>query len=289
MKLFRYLALAALLVFGPAAATHLALTGAGNSTGGGGGGCSQATAFIARANAVTTLNGTYTTAYTNLICGLVNTTATEGGTLYARYDILMLYASQSSGVALLNLPNSTYTATNSGCTFTANVGFAAPGSSAVITTTFNPSTATTPNYTQNSAHMAVWSLNAGQSSVPSVSIATTVNIFPAFTDGNTYLRVNDATQSGGFTSPASNGLFLANRDSSTTRQGYHNGVSVGTYPTTTSGAVPNGALTAINLDASPPITGNSVAAISAGASLSATDQLNFYNLLNAYMTAVGGP
>lgn len=250
----------------------------------------QTTAFLARANAVTTLDATHTNAYRALINGLVNTTATEGGTLFARFDILMSFATESSGVALLNLVNSTYAATNNGTTFTADRGFAGTGGTAYVATNFNPSTATSPNYTQNSAHLSVWSLNAAQSTAASISIQSAggeSNIFTEFTDGNSYLRVNDSAQTGGFTSSSLTGLFLGNRDSSTTRQGYHNGTSVGTYGSSASAALVNNVVAAVSTSNNTTPSSNKVAAISAGSSLSATDQLNFYNLVRAYMTAVG--
>jgi hypothetical protein len=82
----------------------------------------QTTAFLARANAVTTLDGTHTAAYTALINGGV----ADGW--FQKMDMLMIYATQSSGVALLNLPNSTYTAmAGAGLSFSADVGRAGSG------------------------------------------------------------------------------------------------------------------------------------------------------------------
>jgi hypothetical protein len=60
--------------FQPLFQSSLLLTGAGvnPAPSGGGGGCSQATNFLARVSSASlTIDGTHTTAYTNLICGLV--------------------------------------------------------------------------------------------------------------------------------------------------------------------------------------------------------------------------
>jgi hypothetical protein len=51
--------------------------------------CPQAPAFLARANAITALDGTHTIAYTNSICGLV----ADG--VWPKFDVLMVFATQS--------------------------------------------------------------------------------------------------------------------------------------------------------------------------------------------------
>lgn len=248
------------------------------------GGPTPLSAFLTRANAVTTLDGTHTSAYTALINGGVS----DGW--WSKLDVLMIYATQSSGVALLNLVNATYTATaGAGLAFVTDRSFGGNGTTDQLVTTFNPSTATSPNFTQNSAHVSVWSLNAGQSGVQSVNIGLSAetSIFPVFIDNNVYLRIDDNPPSAGFANLTASGLFLGNRDSSTTRQGYLNGVSVGTYGSVPSQAVPNSALVAVG--AGGTASSNLVAAISAGSTLNSTDQLNFYNRMRTYMTAVGVP
>src|SRR5229473_5562637 len=88
------------LWFGPASAQWS--EGRGWLTGAGwlplaqapGGGCSQATTFLARTSG---LSGTETTAYTNLICGLV----TDG--VYPSLDALYIFATNTTTTANLNL------------------------------------------------------------------------------------------------------------------------------------------------------------------------------------------
>lgn len=244
--------------------------------------CAQATTFLARANAVTTLDATHTNAYSNLICGGV----LDGW--WAKLDVFHVYATQSSGVALLNLPNTTYTATGVP-TFTADRGFSNSTTDNNVVSTFNPSTATTPNYTQNSAHLSAWSLNVGTTPTQVVGIGTSgTNIFPEFTDGNLYLRVNDNPETSGFANTTTAGFFLGNRSAATVRQGYLNAVSVGTYGSSTSVAE-NAPLVSVGSSGGASNNSNKVAAISLGGSLTSTDVTNFYNRLRAYMTAVGVP
>jgi hypothetical protein len=65
--------------------------------------CAEATAFLTRANAIVAIDAPHTTAYNNLICGLV-----EDGT-YSKLDTLYVLATQSDGgspgdgIAKLNL------------------------------------------------------------------------------------------------------------------------------------------------------------------------------------------
>jgi hypothetical protein len=120
--------------------------------------CPQAPAFLARANAITALDGTHTIAYTNLICGLV----ADG--VWPKFDVLMVFATQSSGVSLLNLTNATYSATST-ATFTTDRGWFDSGVFRSILTNFNPIAAVGPQFTQNSAHISFWNLLNATSTV----------------------------------------------------------------------------------------------------------------------------
>jgi hypothetical protein len=120
--------------------------------------CPQAPAFLARANAITALDGTHTIAYTNSICGLV----ADG--VWPKFDVLMVFATQSSGVSLLNLTNATYSATST-ATFTTDRGWFDSGVFRSILTNFNPIAAVGPQFTQNSAHISFWNLLNATSTV----------------------------------------------------------------------------------------------------------------------------
>jgi hypothetical protein len=258
-----------------------ALGGAGN----GGGDAPQTTAFLARANAVTTLDATHTNAYKALINGGV----ADGW--FQKLDLLFIFATQSSGVALLNLPSATYSAAGvSSPTFTVDRGFTGNGTSSYVTTNFIPSTAVGANLTQNSGSVSGWNLTAAVSTAPLVSAGngtTGLQIYPQFATNNTYLRVNDAASF--LTNSVITGHFLGNRDSSTTRQGYLNGSVLGTYGTVNSAPLNATAVTVLFDNVASSFATNQVAEMSVGGNLTPTDVSNFYSRLRAYMTSVGVP
>lgn len=245
----------------------------------------QALAFIARSSP--TLTGSDATNYKALINGLVNTASTSGGSLFSRFDMLCIFAAPDSANALLNLINSTYAGSlaGGGPTFTTYRGFNGNGSTTGIDTNFNPFIATTPNFTVNSAHVSVWNLTNVAETTALADNAGSVTIYPNFSSSTMYARINDSPNTGGFVTANATGHILGNRDSSSSRQTYQNAASIGSYGTApAAGAVDNAVLTAVRTGSA-----DQNAMFSAGASLSATDTTNFYNLLRTYMTAVGVP
>lgn len=254
---------------------------------GGGGGCSQATTFLAR----TSLAGSDVTNYTNLICGMVtdglitgDLSTTGCGSLF---DVLYIFATHDATNALFNICGSSFTGNPTGLAFTAYSGFTAT-SGQNFQTSFNPSTATSPNYTQNSAHLSVWNLvNSGTTSGDIIAGPGGENII--FAAGSIFARINDNPESSGFTASDFRGHVFGNRSSSTARQLYQNasttliGGTVATYPSTPSQAVLNNDFNMLGL-------GDHTAAMaSIGASLNSMQETNFYNRLRTYMTAVGVP
>lgn len=262
-----------------------------------GGGCSQATAFLARTSG---LDGTHTTAYTNLICGWV----TDG--VWTILDAVWVTATQDTTTAKLNLVSSSFTLSETGAgtalTFTADRGYINPGptnsNARYFSTQFNPTTAPSPQYVQNAAHVSAWSAL----SLTTTSIASIIsnnsgvgnlqqsNLYPKFTDNNAYLRSNDATPgSSGFANSNRQGFWVSNRSSSTARQAYLNGASINTYGSVTS-AAPNNTLITLLYDGSGSAYNivDTLAAASIGSNVSAV-QNAFYTRLRTYMTAVGVP
>lgn len=253
--------------------------GGAPSSGGGGGGCSQATTFLARTSGLDT---THQNAYTTFICGLV----TDG--LWTKFDVLYVFATADSTTAKLNLVSTSFGASLVGTpTFTVDRGYLSTGTGAYISTGFNPSTAPSPNFTQNSAHISAWSNTNGTASTGLIGQDNThTNLIPKFTDNNFYGRVNDATSLGGFAMGSTIGQALANRDSSTNREDYFNGSSVGTG-TTASQAVLSANVLVLSVDGSLSDATHQVAMASVGSSLNSTDASNFYSRALAYLQAVG--
>src|SRR5574342_691619 len=188
--------------------------GAGNSSGrlGGSPFSAEASQFFSRL--ATQPVSARKTLYATMIDALV------AGGIWSKVDVLKVYAAADSPTALVNLKSASFTGTLINApTFTVDRGYAGNGSTSYVDTNFNPTTATTPNFTQDSAHMGAWVLTnrAGASAavIGNASADTGCNIYPLFTDTAGYLRLNDNVEAEGFSSGGSNGFFLANRSGAT--------------------------------------------------------------------------
>lgn len=270
--------------------THL-LLGAGQGAGaaGGGGGGAESTAFLARTSGLDT---THSNAYIALIDGLV------ADAVWAKLDMLHVYATQDATTALLNLVSTSYNGTTHGTPgFTADRGYqGVDGSGTVyIDTGFTPSSASSPKFVQNSAHISAWSVTnaAGTANGPIGLLSSGNNtcLFPKYNDNVTfYSRINGPGLAGASLSNAQ-GHFIANRLSSSTIQGYRNGSSVATNSSDTSAAVGSFPVLvlAVSNGGTPTGSPHQLAMASIGSSLSSTDVTNFYNRLRTFMTVVGVP
>ena len=114
------------------------------------------------------------------------------------------------------------------------------------------------------------------------AVSSPVSIFPMFSDNNIYLRVNDNPESGGFSIATPEGHSLGNRSSSTARQGYRNGSSVGSYGSVNSVAPGSDVMRYI-----PGNTAITLNAATIGGSLNSTEVTDLYNALNTLKTAIG--
>lgn len=254
-----------------------------------GGGCSQATSFLSRVASVpATLDATHSTAYTNLICGLV----TDG--VWTKLDGLYILATNTvtgtnTSVALLNLVSASFSPAtpSNGPTFTADRGYTGNGSNASLSTGFNPSTAG-GNWTLNSAHMSVWQVTVGANQS---DIGTSGDIIMPNFSGNTFMWLDAGTGGGAIAAdPSNNGIghYISSRTSSTNRDGYKNGASLGNANSSTTTALSNSNVLLLGATANS-FTAGQVAESSMGGALTSTDATNFYNRLRTYMTAVGVP
>lgn len=264
----------------------LLTTGAGRFPAAAGGGADSAayTNFIARTSG---LNGAHLAAYKALLDGLTTDGLFNSDGTTSVFDALYIFATADTTTAALNLCGATFNGNPTSLTFTADSGYTAT-SGQNFQTSFNPSTATSPKYVQNSAHLSVWNLvNSGTTSVDISSGSLGQNLI--FLAGSIYARVNDNPESSGFTASDFRGHIFGNRSSSTARQLYQNasttliGGTVATYPSTPSQAPNNADIIGISSG------DHTIAMISIGASLNSTQITNFYNRLRTYMTAVGVP
>lgn len=251
---------------------------------GGGADSAAYTNFIARTSG---LNAGHLAAYKGLLDGLTTDGLFNSDGTTNFFDALYAFATADTTTAALNLCGAIFNGNPTSLTFTADSGYTAV-SGQNFQTGFNPSTATSPKYVQDSAHFSVWNLvNSATTSIDVASGSLGENF--VFTGGSIYARVNDNPESSGFTASDFRGHILGNRSSSTARQLYQNasttliGGTAATYPSTPSQAVNNADFAVVSL-------GDHTAAMaSIGAGMNSTQVTNFYNRLRTYMTAVGVP
>lgn len=259
-----------------------------------------ATAFIARTSG---LDATHTAAYKALLNGLTTDGLFNSDGTSSIFDALYIIATQDEATAVLNLVSTSFGITKNGTpNFTADTGYLGTDSASpsnFLDTGFNPSTASSPKYTQNSAHLSAWSLtnatptNGG--AIIGLNAADTViqsNIFPRFSDGNLYGRIDDVSASSGSAVADSLGHFAVVRTDSTHSQTYKEG-SLVANPNAVSAVIQNGNIyvLAINRIGTGAINGGGyrIAASSIGAALTATQVSNFRDRVRTYLTSVGVP
>lgn len=224
-----------------------------------------------------------------LIDNLVGSLKTAG--VFAKLDALYVMAAADSQAARQNWIADQYNLTAvSSPTFTADRGYAGDGAASNLGTGFNPATAVSPKYAQNSASVGVWSrTNLALASAfdlgSTVSTSNPVRLNSRSTSADT-LRgcVNNGAVANFGASGSSVGLIALSRTASNLITGYRNGASLGTD-----------SATAFSPDSSPiqllsSAGGFSTRQLSAahiGAGLDATENLALYNALNTYLQAVG--
>lgn len=253
----------------------------------------QAAAFLARANAITPLSWAQRVNYINLINGLV-----ASGT-WAKFDALYLFrGAPSSGVAILNLVSSSFTATLSGTLkYAPTTGFSGNGIDTSIVSNFNPTTAPSPNFTQNSAHLSVWVTPPGgtlNSAVLGDTDTGSTCITPYYSGSGPgcQMRLNDNAASNSLSlTPDGSGFYVASRTSSSNRDGYWNGASIGNANSATSKAPVNANIKFIAVaSAFPGSSANKTIQMgSIGGALTSADQAVMYALLTAFFANVSDP
>lgn len=257
--------------------------------------CTESGNFIARTSSASPAQQA---AWDGFICRGVNF-AGNGGPWWPVMDVIQLYAANNASNAVLNLVSTSYTGNFvNNPTFIAGNGVFSNGVSpqGYVDTGVNPSTAG-GNYTQNSAHVSVCTTAVGGSArlstealgiTPALS-AQQINIYPQFSDGFTYGRINDNGSTVGVPNPlnTTTGFWLINRTGSAATTMYRNATVVGS-PNGTSAALANTEITVAAQGATADY-GGLVMAFTAGGSLTAAQEADLSDAIHTYMVAVGAP
>src|SRR6266487_4227320 len=221
--------------------------------------------------------------------GLFNSDGTS-----SYFDWIYVFRTNSAANARLNLVGDIYNATVAGSpTFTANSGYTGTLDSSTdnIDSNFNPSTASSPKYVRDSAHVSVWvetDLSTDAVSIGCTAGSSDINITPRFnTDGKAYYRINEQS-SAGVTTADSLGFYLANRSGASTQQAYKNAVDQG-MTGVASVAVPNATITVLNKNGASRGDSRKISFATCGASLTQTQVTNLYNRIVDFRNGVQAP
>lgn len=205
--------------------------------------------------------------------------------LFTKLDRLWLFAAEDQPSALTDIiADSLATAVNSP-TFTVDRGYTGNASNMQVDTNFNATTATTPNFVQNSGSFFVWSNTSASDNVPAFNDQSDhTTIYPNQT-GTAYFQVNATPYSTNAAVADGLGFYHANRSASNAEQGYKNGSSVAS---SAAASVAPANSKFFFLGAGANWAGQCCGG-GFGASLDATEAGNLYSRLRNYMNTVEVP
>jgi len=230
------------------------------------------------------VNDTRIAAVNTLIGGL----KTDG--VWTKLDRLWLFAADSQASALVDLVARSKATAVSSPTFTVDRGFTGNGTSSYIDSNFNPTTASSPQFLQNSANMFAWSNTSGQDAggLCGTLANTDIRIFPRYTDDVAYWSCNDAAGTGLASATGATGLYLANRTASNAETLDLNGSQIDSK-SASSTAPASGDFTVLRGSGGSSLSTRQACCFGFGGSLLSGDRTSLYSRLRTYMTAVGVP
>jgi hypothetical protein len=215
--------------------------------------------------------------YATLINGLV------AAGVWTQLDQLCV-AGVDNATTLTNLVQNSYDGFVVGTpTFTAFSGYSVGSSVNYIDTGFNPSLGV--NYQQNGAFLAAW--NLASDAHPTALLRTmpnvNVEIWPAYGNGSAYFMVNNAGSVEDSTSSTnSSGWFYAQRTSSSALALYQNDTQIGSA--SAGSATPENNDLVVDFGSTFDFVW---AAWAFGGNLTAGQKTSLYNLVHAYLVAIG--
>jgi hypothetical protein len=211
--------------------------------------------------------------------------------LWALHDEIWIRAAHTEQAALLGWKRVADSSIVSTVTFTTDQGFVR--GAGYIDTGFNP-TSVAGNFVQDSASMWGYSRTDAQGNFALLGGRTSASaniclIFSRNTSGIMVTRLNQSSATIGNAVADSFGLAAVNRSSSTALDDYKNGALV-TSQSAISDGIPNLNFFELGINASGSLAFLSPmqsAATGVGGSMTATQHGDLYDIIQAYMTAVG--
>ena len=253
---------------------------------GGGGGGDANTETTAWANAVTGDGGTINSTHRSAIDTFITSAKSNG--YFSKLDRLWVFKAANSQSALRDIVAAAQATATSSPTFTTTAGYAGNGSSAYIDSNFNPTTAGSPKFTQDSACLFAWSNTSGSEGGAIAGNAGGgghTYMYPKFVDTGFYSGCQDS----GYAFVNSHlvdgiGFFACNRSNSSSEQAYVNGGADGTTTSNTSVSIHNSTLRFLSGDTT--FTSRVCLAGGFGQSLTSTEHGNLYTDLNTLLAAI---
>lgn len=211
---------------------------------------------------------------------------------WAKFEGIYFFASHADADKGLNWRQDAYNATflNSP-TFLTDRYVETNGTDSYIEIPFNPATAGSTVYTQNSAHVAAWQVLDTVISHGSPWIgfnddgaAPNTQITGRGSTGNFSYRINDGSTSNIGSQTVNIGLIAANRSASNARQAYRDGSSLGTSTTASTG-LPNANLWIGRINTTYSLRRWTFCSF--GQSLTSAEHTSLYNAVNTFLTGIG--
>lgn len=216
--------------------------------------------------------------------------ALKSASVWSKLDGFYINCMASAGQITENWVSSNYDQTNNGGTFTADSGVAGNGASAYESTTFNPSTASSPNFQRNSAHLWAYSLSTA-ASASSIDVGSTGTAGWGMSVG----RSDQANASRGFINSSTvtnypaqancKGMYVLTRTTSTLTTMYKDGSSIGTD--TAASTVDPGNFTMAALRYNALYSDKALAGWGFGGGLTGADVSAMSSAIATYLTARG--
>lgn len=261
------------------------------------GGCSPGTAatnFLARTSG---LSGTETTAYCNLINGLVTDGIITGNLSGAAgcgsvLDALYIVATNNTTTAALNLCGTSFSLVTHGTlTFTADVGYTGDGSTGYLDTQWTPN-GNGVNFTLNSGSIGAYiqTNGAGTSNTDMMGTGTGGSTYTRFQPNNSGNFLWDINGNSFPTATNANvqGAWVVARSSSTTTTVYKNGsTTFASSSSDSSGSMSTVDMTFFAVAGSSNFSNYQASAFFMSAGLTSTQAFALNNRINAFMSALG--
>ncbi len=247
-------------------------------TGGGAGFSAEATQFFGRvSDPGTTRKGLYATMIDALVSGGV----------WSKLDALYMFAAADEATAFTNLKSSSYTVTKTSTpTFTADSGVTG-ASGKYLSSNFNPTTASSPNYVRDSAHMSYYNYTSGANGHFMGTKDSGGTLLTPNVSGNTvYHNINQSFTDGyGTVTNGGVGFYLATRTTGQNNHLYVNGTDVHTG-SFADAAMVNEAITMVH--AAGVDWAGKIGYASIGSHLTSGQVTALYNAVHTYLQTVAG-